>query len=105
MKMGAINFVDLFKSWKTYYVAALKLVAFPLVIVAFALALKMAWSGITMEVIFGIFIAFATPTAGLASTFSDNYDGDTENAVAFTLGTTLLSVITIPLFYWLITLL
>lgn len=105
MKMGSVNFGTLFKSWKTYYVAALKLVAFPLVIVAFALALKMAWSGITMDVIFGIFIAFATPTAGLASTFSDNYDGDTENAVAFTLGTTLLSVVTIPLFYWLITLL
>ncbi len=105
MKMGGINFADLFKSWKTYYVSALKLIAFPLVIVAFVLAIKMAWSTITMDVIFGFFIAFATPTAGLASTFSDNYDGDTENAVAFTLGTTLLSVITIPVFYWLICLL
>ena len=105
MKMGGINFADLFKSWKTYYVSALKLIAFPLVIVAFVLAIKMAWPTITMDVIFGFFIAFATPTAGLASTFSDNYDGDTENAVAFTLGTTLLSVITIPVFYWLICLL
>ena len=105
MKMGGINFADLFKSWKTYYVSALKLVAFPLVIVAFVLAIKMVWPTITMDVIFGFFIAFATPTAGLASTFSDNYDGDTENAVAFTLGTTLLSVITIPVFYWLICLL
>ena len=105
MKMGGINFADLFKSWKTYYVSALKLIAFPLVIVAFVLALKMALPTITMDVIFGFFIAFATPTAGLASTFSDNYDGDTENAVAFTLGTTLLSVITIPVFYWLICLL
>ena len=105
MKMGGVNFADLFKSWKTYYVSALKLIAFPLVIVAFGLALKMALPVITMEVIFGIFIAFATPTAGLASTFSDNYDGDTPNAVAFTLGTTLLSVITIPVFYWLICLL
>lgn len=33
------------------------------------------------------------PTAGLASTFSDHYDGEAENAVVFTLGTTLLSVI------------
>lgn len=105
MKMGGVNFADLFKSWKTYYVSALKLIAFPLVIVAFGLALKLALPVITMDVIFGIFIAFATPTAGLASTFSDNYDGDTPNAVAFTLGTTLLSVVTIPLFYWLICLL
>ena len=105
MKMGGVNFAELFKSWRTYYVSALKLVAFPFVIVAFGLALKMAFPVITMDVIFGLFIAFATPTAGLASTFSDNYDGDTQNAVAFTLGTTLLSVVTIPLFYWLICLL
>lgn len=105
MKMAGINFADLFKSWRTYYVSALKLVVFPLVVVLLAIVLKMAIPVITTEVVFGIFIAFATPTAGLASTFSDNYNGDTDNAVAFTLGSTLLSVVTIPLFYWLITLL
>lgn len=105
MKMAGINFADLFRSWRTYYVSALKLVVFPLVVVLLAIVLKMALPVITTEVIFGIFIAFATPTAGLASTFSDTYNGDTDNAVAFTLGSTLLSVVTIPLFYWLITLL
>ena len=50
----------------------------------------------------GVFIAIGTPTAGLASAFSDHYNGDTENAVAFTLGTTILCVATIPLLYWLI---
>ena len=102
MKMGAVKFTSLFKSWKTYYVAALKLVVFPLVIVAIAFLLKAVWSVVDIDVVLGIFIAFATPTAGLASTFSDNYDGDTENAVAFTLGTTVLSILTIPLIYWLI---
>ena len=105
MKMACINFADLFKSWKTYYVSALKLIVFPMVIVLLGFLMKLAWPVVTIEVILGIFIAFSMPTAGLASTFSDNYDGDTENAVAFTLGTTLLSVITIPVFYWLITLL
>ena len=52
--------------------------------------------------IVGVFIAFAMPTAGLASTFSDTFNGDTDNAVAFTLGTTILSVITIPIIYWLL---
>ena len=102
MKMGTVKFTSLFKSWKTYYVAALKLVVFPLVIVAIAFLLKAVWSVVDIDVVLGIFIAFATPTAGLASTFSDNYDGDTENAVAFTLGTTVLSILTIPLIYWLI---
>jgi len=40
------------------------------------------------------------PTAGLASAFSDQYDGDTEHAVIFTLGTTILSVVTIPALYF-----
>ena len=102
MKMGTVKLTSLFKSWKTYYVAALKLVVFPLVIVAIAFLLKSVWSVVDMDVVLGIFIAFAAPTAGLASTFSDNYDGDTENAVAFTLGTTVLSILTIPLIYWLI---
>ena len=102
MKMGTVKLTSLFKSWKTYYVAALKLVVFPLVIVAIAFLLKSVWSVVDIDVVLGIFIAFAAPTAGLASTFSDNYDGDTENAVAFTLGTTVLSILTIPLIYWLI---
>ena len=56
--------------------------------------------GDDIDMVLGVLIAFAMPTAGLASTFSDNFGGDTENAVAFTLGTTVLSIITIPLLYW-----
>ena len=48
----------------------------------------------------GFFVAFAMPTAGLASAFSDQYNGDTDNAVIFTLGTTVPSVATIPVLYW-----
>ena len=102
MKMAGVRFADLFKTWKTYYVSALKLVVFPMLIVAVAFLMKKVWPIVSIDVILGIFIAFAMPTAGLASTFSDNYNGDTDNAVAFTLGTTLLSVATIPLLYALI---
>ena len=45
------------------------------------------------------FICFATPTAALASTFADQNGGDSQGAAIYTLGTTLLSVITIPLLY------
>lgn len=54
------------------------------------------------SVILGVFVAFAMPTAGLSATFADEYGGDSENAVVFTLGTTVLSVITIPALYWLV---
>ena len=48
----------------------------------------------------GMLIGFACPTAAMATALSEKYDGDTENAVIYTLGTTVLSVITIPLLYW-----
>lgn len=103
MKMGGVKFLSLFKSWRTYYVSALRLVVFPAIIVASLFAAKKLGAPLVdTDVILGMFIAFATPTAGLASTFSDRYDGDTENAVAFTLGTTILSILTIPVLYWLI---
>ena len=100
MKMGGVKFLELFKSWKTYYVSALKLVVFPMIIVAIVFVLNQVTAIITPDMVLGVLIAFAMPTAGLASTFSDNFGGDTENAVAFTLGTTILSIVTIPLLYW-----
>ena len=105
MKMGGVKFLELFKSWKTYYVSALKLIVFPMIIVAIVFVLNQVTAIITPDMVLGVLIAFAMPTAGLASTFSDNFGGDTENAVAFTLGTTVLSILTIPLLYWAICLL
>ena len=107
MKMGGVKILELFKSWKTYYVSAIKLIILPTIAMAFLFALRAIFQGgvVDSSMILGAFIAFATPTAGLASTFSDNFNGDTEGAVAYTLGSTLLSVITIPVLYWLVCLL
>ena len=101
MKMAEIKFTSLFKSWRMYYVCGLKLILFPCVIVALLFALKKFGANIIdNSMILGFFIAFAMPTAGLASTFADGFGGDTENAVSMTLGTTVLSIITIPVLYW-----
>ncbi len=103
MKMAEIKFVSLFKSWRMYYVCALKLILFPCVIVALLLVAKrFGASMFDANVILGFFIAFAMPTAGLASTFADGFGGDTENAVSMTLGTTVLSILTIPVLYWIL---
>ena len=104
MKMDAVKITSLFTSWKTYYVSALKLIAFPAVIVALLLAARALFAGnvINANVVLGFFIAFSMPTAGLASTFADGFNGDTENAVSLTLGTTLLSIVTLPILYWLL---
>lgn len=102
MKMGEIKFSELFKSWKVYYVSAIKLLVMPTVITALLFGLSFVFPIISNEIILGVFVSFAMPSAGLASTFADAYDGDTKSAVAFTLGTTILSIITIPILYGII---
>ena len=104
MKMGEIRFKELFASFQLYFVAVVKLIVVPAVIAGLAFALQSFVGGVfTKEITIGLFTAFAMPTAGLASTFSDQYGGDTPSAVSFTLGTTVLSVATIPALYWLLT--
>lgn len=103
IKLGAVKISSLFKSAKLYYVSFLKLVVFPVVITAVLIALKSVLATLPIEsIILGVFVAFAMPTAGLAATFADEFGGDSDNAVVFTLGTTVLSVLTIPTIYWLV---
>ena len=96
-----MNFSALFKGWKTYYVCALKLIACPVLFSAIALVLHTTLS-VPEEIVLASFMAFAMPTASLSSTFADNYEGDTEGAVSYTLASTIFSVATIPLSYWLL---
>ena len=105
MKLGATSFKTLFRSGKLYYVSFLKLVLFPVAITAVMFVLQFVPVNVPVEsIILGVFVAFSMPTAGLAATFADEFGGDTENAVIFTLGTTVLSVLTIPTLYWLLNL-
>ena len=101
MKLATVRLPSLFTAYKNYYVSLIKLVVFPALTIALLLACRaILGSMISNDIIIGFFIAFAMPTAGLASTFADNLDGDTKNAVAFTLCSTLFSIITIPLLFW-----
>ena len=99
MKMAEADLLSLFAKRGMYYVSAVKLVLVPALAVGVALLLRLFMT-VDSDIILGYFIALAMPTAGLASAFSDRYDGDTENAVANTLGTTILSIVTIPVLYW-----
>ena len=81
-------------------------IAVPTIIVALLFGAKAIFGGLFhSHMILSFFVAFAMPTAGLASTFADRYSGDTEAAVTFTLGSTLFSIVTIPALYYLISLL
>lgn len=103
MKLAQLPFGRLFGQWRMYYVSAVRLVIFPVLgAAAMLLMRKIPGLPIGKEMVIAFFIALSVPTAGLASVFSDQYHGDTENAVTFTLGTTILSVATIPVLYWLL---
>ena len=101
MKMGGVKMSSLFTNVKTYSISLCKLILVPVGAVAIAYFLG-EWSGVGIALAFAMLIAFGTPTAGLASTFADAYDGDTEGAAVYTLGTTILSVAALPVLYWLL---
>ena len=101
MKLAGVKLGRLFSSWRMYYVSAVRLVVFGVLGVAVAYGLQLIPAlALNKDTVIGFFFAFAMPTAGLAAAFSDQYKGDSDNAVIFTLGTTVLSVATIPVLYW-----
>ncbi len=100
MKLGGVKMAELFASGRTYTIAAIRLILFPVLLMVIFLPLARIFGGFFDEsMLLAVFIAFSMPTAGLASTFADSFGGDTKSAVAFTLGSTLLSIVTLPLLY------
>ena len=103
MKLADVPMKKLFTSRRMYYVSFLRLIAYPVVGTTLVYALQyVPFLGLGADAVLGFFIGVAMPTAGLASVFSDQYGGDTENAVILTLGTTIVSIATIPVLYWLL---
>ena len=103
MKLAGVEIKKLFTSGGMYYVSAVRLILYPIVSVALMYVLQLIpVLSLDSNAVIAFFVAFAMPTAGLASTFSDQYTGDTENAVIYTLGSTVLSIATIPVLYWLL---
>ncbi len=102
MNLANVKFTAMFTNPKTYYVSILKLILMPVIGVTLAFACASIFS-LSNDIIIASFIAFAMPTAGLASTLADQYNGDAEGAVFYTLGSTILSIATIPLLYLLLT--
>lgn len=103
MKLADVPMKKLFSSGRMYYVSFLRLVVYTVVGTALVYGLQyVPFLGLGSEAVLGFFVGLAMPTAGLASVFSDQFGGDTENSVILTLGTTILSIVTIPVLYWLL---
>lgn len=102
MKMGGIKFSTLFKEKTLYLVSAVKLVLVPVLCVAITYLIATLFSLNVQDLTTALFIAFAMPTAGLATAFADKYGGDIDGAVIYILGSTIISIITIPVLYMLL---
>jgi len=101
MKLAGVKITRLLSSWRMYYVSAVRLVLSTIIAVILAMLCSLVpLFGFSSDTVIAFFVAFAMPTAGLASAFSVRYNGDSDNAVIFTLGTTILSVVTIPVLYF-----
>lgn len=99
IKLGTVRLTSLFTRGSMYYTSLIRLVLFP-VLAVLLLWLAGRFMPVDTEMLLGMLIGFACPTAAMATALSEKYDGDTENAVIYTLGTTILSVVTIPALYW-----
>ena len=86
-----------------YLVSLVKLLIQPILLVGVLLIFR-NFISISPAIILGLFMGYAMPSPGTTTSFADMYDGDIDGSVIYTLGTTILSVITIPILYYLITL-
>lgn len=103
VKLAEVPFKSLFTSPSCYYVSSIKLILMPIIATILGFAVKLLFN-LNNEIVFGFFVAFAMPTAGLSTTFADQFDGDTKNSVIYTLGSTTFSILTIPILYCLLNL-
>ncbi len=100
MKLASFPLKKIFTSAETYGVALCKLVAFPAVIVGAMLFIGKIFPSVSdLNMILATFFTMAMPTAGLASSLAESFGGDGENAAKYTLGTTLLCIVTVPILY------
>ncbi len=99
IRLADVKFKEIFNSGRVYLVSALKLLVFPII------ALLLMWIisiipafGIDAKMVTSILICVAMPTATMTMTFAEIFNGDKYTAVKITLQTTLFSILTIPLF-------
>ena len=103
MKLAEVPLKRLFSCGQMYYVSFLRLVAYPVIATATILLLRLIpGMPVGADCVVGFFVGVGMPTASLSSAFADRFGGDADSAVIFTLGTTLFSVLTIPVLYWLL---
>ena len=103
MKFAEIKITNLFTSIKVYYVSFVRLILSPVLIIGVLLLVRYLVP-ISNEIIIATYITFSMPSAPIAPMLATKFGIDSKNSVLYASGTTLVSVITIPLLYLLLNL-
>ena len=93
--MGGYGFRNLIKNKKVYIVSFLRLILIPTLILSIA-----TWAGVEDFTKTLMLIAFGAPLGLNTIVYPATYGGDTHTGAAMTFISTTLSLITIPLLYY-----
>ena len=93
-QLGSIRLKEFFKEWQVYAVLFVKLMIVPAITVIILMILSEEIALLEKVII----ILFAMPIASVASIFSQQYKGEVEFATKSVLLSTVLSLVTVPIF-------
>ena len=101
IKLASFPLKKIFLSAESYFVSFIKLVLCPVLVLTLVFGVRSFLPSFADDTILvAAFFTMAMPTAGLASSLAISFGGEEEDAAKFTLGTTLLCIITVPILYW-----
>lgn len=95
INLAEMSLKDIFVNWRMYAVAALKLIAAPLLMFGLVMLVDLVYP-ISHTLKASMVIMAAMPTAAATIAFQENYRPDSMDCSAHVLGTTLFSVVLIP---------
>ena len=94
--LAETDFRPVLRCGAAYGVAALRLVAVPLVVIAAFVGVRACVPALNPVMAVAISTAAAAPTAALTTVIAARYDKDVSTATSLVSGTTLLSILTMP---------
>ena len=101
MRLASINFKGFFGSGYLYLFLGLRHIALPLVIVLIIRLMSLLGIAFSAEVISTVVILASTPAASSATMFAEMYDCDAEYTSKLVATSTVVSIITMPVVYFL----
>lgn len=103
LNLGGYKIKSIFSMPRAYLVTALRLIVVPVVTMALMFLIRKLYP-FSDDLMIAYFIGMAMPVAAMVTTFADEFNKDAKSASVYTMLTAILSVVTIPVLYFLLNL-